>query len=329
MLDGVANSVLDSRDGRIVAVVLNWNGWADTLTCLDALDRLTHPCGVMVVDNGSVDGSVEKIRAAGRQVDICALERNLGFSGGVNEGIRAVLGSASRPEFLWILNNDATPAPNALTLMVDVADADPRIGMVGSVLVDADGSDRVQAHGGGDVNRWLGTTTTFSLPQRRDPGHLVGASLLVRSSVFASLGGFDERYFFYLEDTDFSCRVREAGWRLAVADGAIVRHRHGASLDDGDLARSLRSDLYYARSSGIFLASSAPRVILPFVALLRVVAMTARRGLRRQGRRVPALVRGFLDGVRIGLRAPEIPRFNLASSSAVAVATAMTAEAKP
>ncbi len=318
---GQEAEVADRHGCRVAAVVLNWNGWVDTLACLDSLERLTSPCRVLVVDNGSTDGSVQKIRSARPDAELHVLDRNLGFGRGVNEGIRAVVAAGWRPEFIWVLNNDTTPASDSLARMLATADADPRIGVVGSVLVDSDGSDRVQAWGGGDVNPWLGTTTSFSSSHGQDPQHLIGASMLVRSAVLNAIGGFDERYFFYLEDTDFSCRVREAGWRLAVADGAVVRHRRGASVDAGDQSRSMRSDMHYARSSAIFLASRAPRAVLPFALIVRLGAIVGRRGLRRQVGRVPAMVAAFAGGIRAGLRRPEIPTFQVTQAASRSLTT--------
>jgi GT2 family glycosyltransferase len=192
--------------------------------------------------------------------------------------------------------------------MLRIADIDPSVGIVGSVLLDADGSDRVQAWGGGRVNRWLGTTRTNTTSHGGELTHIVGASMLLRTRMLLQIGLFDERYFFYLEDTDLSYRAHRSGWRLAVADDAIVWHRHGATVNAGSRQRSLRSDIHYARGSAIFLASHAPTFAFPAVFALRAVALVGRRLARGEGGRTVTLLRQFVAGTRAGFAPAVIPR---------------------
>jgi GT2 family glycosyltransferase len=293
---------------RVAVVVLNWNGWRDTIACLNSLRTLTEGPRVVVVDNGSTDGSPDRIRAEAPWAQLVLLPSNRGFGGGMNAGIAAVLAEAPSVDYVWILNNDTLAGPSTLSRMVALADSDSRIGIVGSRLVDADGSGRIQAMGGGTINRWLGTTSTRRGPSSRACDHLVGASLVLRRSLLHQIGGFDERYFFYLEDTDLSLRARRVGWRLAVAEDAIVIHRRGASINDGSPGTSLRSDVNAARSSAIFVSSLG----LPWkitATPLRLVGMLARRLARRQAARLMPITRAYLEGLRIGRLRPEIPTF--------------------
>jgi GT2 family glycosyltransferase len=294
---------------RVAAVVLNWNGWRDTIACLDSLRTLTEVPRVIVVDNGSTDGSPDRLRAEAPWVQLVELPSNRGFGGGMNAGIAAALGEAPRVDYVWVLNNDTLVEPSTLPRMLALADSDHRIGIVGNRLVDADGSGRIQAMGGGAINRWLGTTSTYPDPSSKECDHLVGASLLVRRSLLRQVGGFDERYFFYLEDTDLSLRARRAGWHLAVAEDATVIHRRGASISDGLPSRSLRSDLSLARSSAIFVSSLG----LPWKMTaipLRLAGMLARRLARSQANRLVPITRAYLEGLRIGRRSPAIPVFD-------------------
>ena len=140
----------------------------------------------------------------------------------MNAGIFAAVQGDPGLDFVWLLNNDTFVESSSLSRLLAIADSDKRIGIIGNRLVEAE-SGRVQAMGGGAVNRWLGTTSTYVKPSpTNDYDHLIGASILVRRSLLADIGGFDERYFFYLEDTDMSLRARRAGWRLAVAQDATV-----------------------------------------------------------------------------------------------------------
>lgn len=294
---------------RVAAVVLNWNGWRDTVACLESLRNLNEVPRVVVVDNGSTDGSQDRIRAEAPWTQLVQLPSNRGFSGGMNAGISAALTENPVVDYVWVLNNDTLAEPSTLSRMVALGDSDSRIGIVGSRLVDADGSGRIQALGGGAVNPWLGTTSTYVRPQSKACEHMVGASLLLRRSLLREIGGFDERYFFYLEDTDLSLRARRAGWRLVVAEDATVIHRRGASINDGSLIRSLRSDVHLARSSAVFVSSlGLPWRIIAIP--LRLAGMLANRLARAQADRVIPITRAYLEGLRIGRHRPEIPIFD-------------------
>lgn len=298
---------------RVATVVLNWNGWHDTVACLESLRALDEVPRVIVVDNGSTDDSPDRIRAAAPWVRLVQLPSNRGFGGGMNAGISAALGEQPAVDYVWLLNNDTLAEPSTLSRMVALAESDSRIGIVGSRLVDADGSGRIQATGGGTINRWFGTTSTRLRPSSKACEHLVGASLLVRRSLLRQIGGFDERYFFYLEDTDLSLRARGAGWRLAVAHDAKVVHRLGASINAGSALRSLRSDVIFARSSGIFVSSLG----LPWritAIPLRLAGMLVSRSARAQADRLLPITGAYLEGLRIGRRSPEVPRFGTGES---------------
>jgi GT2 family glycosyltransferase len=294
---------------RVAAVVLNWNGWRDTVACLESLRRLDVVPRVIVVDNGSTDGSADRIRAEAPWAQLVQLPSNRGFSCGMNSGIAAALNETSLVDYVWILNNDTLVEPSTLSCMLALGDSDARIGIIGCRLVDADGSGRVQAMGGGGINRWLGTTSTDLEPSPRACDHLVGASLFARKTLLGQVGGFDERYFFYLEDTDLSLRARRAGWRLAVAEDATVIHRRGASIGGDSPGRSLRSDVNMARSSAIFMSSLG----LPWMVTaipLRLAGMLANRLARFQVDRLLPITRAYLEGLRIGRRSPVIPFFD-------------------
>lgn len=294
---------------RVAAVVLNWNGWRDTLACLESLRSLDEVPRVIVVDNGSTDDSRDRIRAAASWARLVSLPSNRGFSAGMNAGIFEALRERPAVDYVWVLNNDTLVPPTALSHMVALADSDPEIGIVGTRLVDADGSGRLQALGGGVIHRWLGTTSPRLTASARGCDHLVGASLLMRRALLREVGGFDERYFFYLEDADLGIRTRRAGWHLAVAHDATVVHRLGASIGRGSTLRSFRSDVTFARSSGIFVSSLG----LPWritAVPLRLAGMLVNRLARAQANRLIPIAAAYFEGLRIGRRTPEIPRFD-------------------
>ena len=248
---------------RVTVVVLNWNGWQDTIACVASLQALTDVgYDILVVDNDSTDGSVVHITAALPGVNVLQAGGNRGFGGGCNVGIRHAL--AAGTQYIWLINSDATVAPNALAAMVRVADQNPALGAVGSVVFDAGTVDQIQLWGGGRVNLWLGRSN-----HRLSAGPIdfvSGASVLLRCAALEDVGLFDEASFFmYWEDTDLGFRLRSAGWQLAVAPNSHIWHKQSASLGLGNPVL----DAYATRSCVRFLRRHA-RVPKLSVALMLI-----------------------------------------------------------
>nr|WP_163056277.1 glycosyltransferase family 2 protein [Acidithiobacillus ferrooxidans] len=294
-MDG-AESVKRKMNGSqplVSIILLNWHGWRDTIACLDSLARLDYQnYHVLVVDNGSTDDSVARIRAAHPEVPIIETGRNLGFSGGCNVGIRRALDEGA--DYVWLLNNDTTVDPQALSAMVAVAEADPRVGAVGSVLYYLDSPKDIQAWGGGRVCFWSGRTRHHLGPVPSASLHyLTAASILIRRRAMEEVGLLDESTFFmYWEDTDLSFRLRRAGWRLAVADQSIILHREHAATGKG----SPLLDYYFSESAVRFFRRHAPIAAWPIAigALGRLVKRVLRGNL-------PGFV-STLRGTYAGLR---------------------------
>jgi GT2 family glycosyltransferase len=127
-----------------------------------------------------------------------------------------------------VLNNDTTVDSGALRALVEVVEADPRVGAVGSVIYDAGQPERVLTWGGGRLSLATGHTEDATGPSDRID-FLTGASLLLRAAALREVGTFDPSYFFTWEDVDLCVRLRERGWRLAVAEGSRVWHENGGT----------------------------------------------------------------------------------------------------
>jgi GT2 family glycosyltransferase len=216
----------------VAIILLNWHGSQDTVTCIDSLDKLSYAnFRIIVVDNGSTDDSVACIHTAHPEVNIIETGRNLGFSGGCNVGIRMALKEGVK--YIWLINNDTMVDSNSLDRMISIAENEPKVGAVGSMIYYMDSPDKVQAWGGGWISFWTGRSGHYL--KRVDDSklhYLTGASMLIRSTVFEDVGLLDEDAFFmYWEDGDLSFRMRKSGWRLAVADDSIVFHKEHAAID--------------------------------------------------------------------------------------------------
>jgi GT2 family glycosyltransferase len=228
--------------------------------CLTSLESLSYRnFRVVVVDNDSTDDSVSQIRRAFPDVAIIEAEKNLGFAGGCNLAIRQALQDGA--EYVWLLNNDTTVDPGALVAMVEMADADPKIGAVGSAIYSAEEPERLLAWGGGYINFWLGRSRHFltSVPNN-EIQFLTGASLLLRRCALDSVGLLDEGFFMYWEDGDYCFRLRRAGWTLAVAGNSVVWHKEQGTVGK----KSTLLDSYFNRSATRFFARHAP---VPFISI--------------------------------------------------------------
>jgi len=217
-------------------VVLNWEDWPATLGLLDTLRSLAYPHRrIVLVDNGSTDVPRAELKTMHPEVALLETEKNLGFSGGVNVGIRHAL--ANGADFIWLLNNDTKPSPAALTELVQAAIAENKAGVVGSAIYDIDRPDHLQSWGGGVGRQWLGYCRHASGP-KDPPEYITGASMLLRKEAIEDSGLFDEGFFFYWEDIDLCARIRAKGWTCIVAPDSSLEHRLAGTAGKCEHSRS-------------------------------------------------------------------------------------------
>lgn len=270
---------------RVAVVVLNWNGWRHTISCLESLRRLEYPdFELVVVDNASTDGSVEQIQRAIPEVRVLQSGANLGFGGGCNIGIVQALQAGF--EYIWLINSDASCDPQALTELVRMADKDRKLGVLGAVIYDANDRTKIQLWGGGKVQLWSGVTRHLRGPGK--PDFISGASALLRCSAIKEVGMFDsETFFMYWEDTDLCFKLRAAGWAIGVAPTAKVWHHESSSLGKG----SAMLDLYFTQSGVRFLRRHAS--CASFSIALMLARMLLKRLVLRDWQRVRAVLSGY------------------------------------
>lgn len=278
----------------VVSVIVNWNGWRDTLSCIESLMKQDYPAQqIVVVDNASTDDSVERIRNAFPQITVLVAERNRGFAAGSNMGIRYALEQGAA--FVWLLNNDTVAPEDSLRKLVAGA-ADTKVGLVGTVLRDFWNPARVQAWGGGSTTRSAGFVRHFERPfELGRNSYLTFASVLLRREMLENVGLLDEGYFMYFEDSDLCFRARDAGWQLAVAADTAVLHKEGASNGTraGANRKSSRLDRIVTASGLRFLDRyGKPRwMAKPLFVLSRV----GKRALKGNLEGVRAVMRGIGD----------------------------------
>lgn len=262
------------QNPNVCIALLNWNGWQDTVGCLASLQKLDYKeCCIVVIDNGSTDDSVLRIRERFSKIEIIQLQQNLGFAGGCNVGIRHAF--ALDVQYVWLLNNDTKVSPGALRDMVKTAETDPRIGAVGSVIYSMSGPPHgIQAWGGGRVNLWFGRSSHCTKEIPRDKlDYLTGASMLLRREALEDIGLLDEEFFMYWEDADLCFRLKRAGWKLAVARESQIWHKQSASLG----RTSAAFDLHVWNSMVRFCDRHSPLSLVP--ATIGTMRMISRRVL--------------------------------------------------
>lgn len=206
-------------------IVVNYNGGEQVLDCLNSLEAdHDERCEIIVVDNASLDGSPACIKNMFPNVRLFESATNLGYGGGNNLGARYARGS-----YLAFLNPDILVGPGWLEALRHALDADPGAGMATACILLQDRPDTVNTCGN-DVHL-SGLTLCRGMGQPRrafttpsEVAAVSGAAFMVRRDIFFQLGGFDYRYFLYLEDTDLSLRARLEGWRILYVPEALVYH---------------------------------------------------------------------------------------------------------
>lgn len=216
---------------NVAVVIPNWNGAKMLPACLESLEKQTHKPLVIVVDNGSVDDSLQVVSKFSK-VELVQLSENTGFAGGVNRGIEHALRSTDI-EFVALLNNDAVADSRWLAELVHSFSQHPDAGIVTSKILLA---DKEHIDSTGDfLTSWL-----LPFPRGREEvdmnqyaeGTITSASggaSLYRRTLFERIGLFDEDFFAYYEDVDVSLRAQLAGYKVYFNPRAIVYHAQGST----------------------------------------------------------------------------------------------------
>ena len=246
-------------------VIVSWNVRELLAACLESVyqeltaDRGPRAAELVVVDNASADGSADMVRERFPQVKLIVSDKNLGFAGGNNLGIRSLgLGSPTSilqpptsnlqpPTYILLLNPDTVVHGNALETMVRFMDATPQAGVCGARLIHGDRSfqhsafgfpglwqivlDMPGVHGRLLESRLNGrySRTRYASEQPFEIDHPLGASFMVRSEAIRQVGLMDEGFHMYCEEIDWAWRIKSAGWRAFCVPHAEIVHYGGQS----------------------------------------------------------------------------------------------------
>jgi N-acetylglucosaminyl-diphospho-decaprenol L-rhamnosyltransferase len=283
---------------RVSAVIVHFRTPDETVQSVSAVAAAAPDAELLVLDNASGDSIRERLSIEARSARVVLESENRGYGPACNRGAR----ETSR-EFLLFLNSDAMIRPGAVEALVAALDSDPRAAVVGPRLENSDGSLQPSilrlptlgrvfcessglAHLSGGRAPLRGHSATREDHSRPHPVECVkGAALLVRRSAFEEVGGFDERFFLYAEESDLCARLSRRGWKILFEPAARVVHRGGASGGDalfGQVNDSLSA--YVARHQGKVAAAAARMVLTAGAAgryLLSLVTPGERGRIRR------------------------------------------------
>jgi GT2 family glycosyltransferase len=289
---------------KVTIIILVWNGYDVTRDCLLSLRKIDYPSfETILVDNGSIDSSGEKLVREFPEITVIRNEQNLGFTGGNNVGMRQALKTGT--DYLLLLNNDTIVSASFLTEMVRVAESNNRIGMVAPKIYYFEPADKIWYAGGAYV-RWKTFPVHFGV-RKHDDGRYdeakevsfaTGCALLVRAETARKVGLLDETFFLSYEDVDWSARAIEAGYKAMYVPSAVIWHRDSFETKKIGLAKR---DFYNIRNAVLCARKHLPIYQLPlFVSSMAVYIayFTLRSIMHADFNRAMALYEGVWSGCR-------------------------------
>ena len=229
-----------------IIVVLNWNGADDTLACLESLAAVqSSSCRVLVVDNGSTDGSAERIGEAFPAIEMLLLPANIGYAGGNNAGFRRVLELGA--EFVIFLNNDTMVDVGFCTPLLETLQRNPLAGIAVPKIFYLDRPGTLW-YAGGMVRLSTGLIRHVGLRKKDAPQfdrsriteYATGCCIAMRCHDFEEAGGFDEGFRMYAEDVDLSLRIRSLGMSINYVPSSRIWHKVSASLQNSPMRKLVK-----------------------------------------------------------------------------------------
>jgi len=250
------------KSPSVFVIVLNYNNIETLKECLGSVFQSDYPnFEVIVADNSSKDGSFELVRAQFEKAHSIQNGANLGFAAGNNPAIRFALEKFA--EYIFILNPDAIIERDTITRLVETAEKNDRSGII-SPLILKGWADEIW-FSGGKIN-WLKMRTEHialsasSLPKNPYPTeYITGCAMLIKKNVFREIGLFNEDYFLYYEDADFSYHAHRKGFNLIIDPRIVIRHWEKSNDD-------VEQKIYWLVLSGlIFFQKNTPFYFRPWI----------------------------------------------------------------
>jgi GT2 family glycosyltransferase len=292
----------------ISVLIVNYKNCSDTIDCVKSVvNQNNSPVQIIIIENGSNDGSYERLSNAFPNVVIIRLKNNLGFAGANNVGIKYAIEHGA--DYIFLLNNDAYVEPNTIQHLLDAFEKDPKIGIVGATVLDYY-HPLIIDNKGAIINFYTGYSdfvdhgVIYQFNNKfNDVDYACGAAMMIKREVIDAVGLMSEFYFLYGEEKDYCLRVKLKGYRIVATTAAAVTHKGSSTMKKFPgiknyyfhRNRFLTMKLYSNWHQYCFAILHSVFFILPYY----LVSYLFRNSNPRNGlHEVRNFVRGVLDGIR-------------------------------
>jgi hypothetical protein len=256
---GIMTDYNKVRYPLVYVVIVNWNGLDDTLECLSSLKKIDYPnYEIVVVDNGSKNAEADRIKEAFSDIELIKNNCNTGFVFANNQGIELAL--QNNGDYVLLLNNDTVVKEDFLSKLINHAETDKKVGIVGP-LIKYYKSNKIWFAGGWisyltglSGHYWKGKDfEDYTEKNLYEVDYITGCALLVKKEVINEIGLLDPVYFAYYEEADWCFRAKRAGFRIEMVPNSMIEHKKSASAGDRGSNKISPTQAYlWARNGIIF-----------------------------------------------------------------------------
>ena len=299
------------KQPKVAVIIINWNTYQLTFNCLKSLEACTYQnLKIFLVDNGSVDGSGDKIYTEFPQLNYIKNTTNLGFSGGNNGAIKQALKQDF--DYVLLLNSDTEVTPNFLDHLVNRMEADQTLAAVQPLILNYGKRDTIW-NAGGTLNTFFGWTMTrkkgnvytkdLSIDKFTD--WISGCSILVKTDVIKEVGLLDVRFFAYFEDVDWSIRMKAKDYQLGLEPKSMIYHHESGSSKKNNRSKegtlspyahylNVRNHIYLIKKQAFFFNKIGPWIYQ----IYKISAYLLYFILRGRIEKLKMVWRGLIDGMK-------------------------------
>lgn len=285
------------KNPTVSIIIINWNGLENTKNCLNSVLKITDvPFNILLIDNGSAHDEYKKLKKQyNNKIDLYGLEKNTGFTGGVNFGLK-IAQERYKPDYYLLLNNDTIVEKNFLSALVKTASRDQKIGIVGPVIYDFAQKNKI-LYSGGKIN-WL-----FARPihkkekiNKTEPATFItGCCFLIKKDLLNEIGLLDEKFFAYFEDTAYCTLAIQAGFTCVIEPKAVIYHKESSSL-----GKESKVYTYLFSRNRILFVNNYAHLFYKFYFflfnLLKLLAVQTYFVITKRPQRMYPYMKGYIDG---------------------------------